>query len=570
VTGRRTYSDLFMSAYLAIGDWMVEHSDKLQKGKFYDGLVKFSLYFYDLTAKINHRFSDKDRIYLSAYTGKDNLLIINKFNNEYKDNNITVSGSERQQFGMQWGNFMTTFRWNHIFSNRLFSNTTLSYIRYRDHFITRKDSKLTYPQNVTISDFYELDNNSGIRDWTGKIAFDYIPSPAHYVRFGAGATYHTFNPGRVAISDTSLHRIFGASNLYAYEYSIYVEDDIRLSKHLKTNVGLHWSAYIVGDKLYSALQPRIATRYLITPQLSAKASYSRMAQYLHLLPNSFGGFPRDLWLPATELLRPQKADQVALGFAHNYREDYELSFEGYYKTMKDVPDYKEGAGLLNMNEAWEQQILQGAGNSYGMELFAQKKTGTFTGWVGYTLSWTDRCFDELNGGKRFPYKYDRRHDMSIAFMKRYERTKRKVASIVVYGSNVASTTTIEKSRKKKIIDFSATWTFSSGFCTTLPVGIVDAGQPVIHGTGRYYTRQYIEYGERNGYRMKPYHRLDLSITFLKQLKRGEMCWVVSIVNAYNRKNPYFVSLVQEQGGRYRLMQYSLFPILPSISYQFKF
>ena len=160
--------------------------------------------------------------------------------------------------------------------------------------------------------------------------------------------------------------------------------------------------------------------------------------------------------------------------------------------------------------------------------------------------------------------------MSIAFMKRFERTTRKVASISAWGSNVASIATIEKSQKKRIIDFSATWTFSSGFCTTLPVGIIDVGQPVIHGTTPYYTRQYIEYGEHNGYRMKPYHRLDLSITFLKQVKRGEMRWVVSVVNAYNRKNPYFLSLVQDPGGRYRLMQNSLLPILPLISYQFKF
>ena len=214
-------------------------------------------------------------------------------------------------------------------------------------------------------------------------------------------------------------------------------------------------------------------------------------------------------------------------------------------------DYRDGSGLLSMDEDWEQRILQGTGRSYGMELFAQKKTGSFTGWAGYTLSWADRHFEDLNGGKRFPYKYDRRHDLNIAFMQRFERYNKKY--------------------KRQIYDFSATWTFSSGHCVTLPVGIVDASHPILHGLNQTYTPQYFEYSERNGYRMNPYHRLDLSFAFVHQFKRGvEQRWVIGLYNAYNRKNPYNVTVEQDKTGKYRFVQYSRMFILPSFSYQFKF
>jgi len=535
VSGRRAYIEPVMNAML--------HAEG---SGISDNIHKFGMYFYDLTAKINHRFSYKDRIYLSAYMGNDNIYTIFDFKNEYEN----VSSANRTHIGFQWGNFMTTFRWNHIFTNRLFSNTTLSYSRYRDIFINKEERKLLTDVNgqpVTINDFSDLLNNSGINDWIGKITFDYLPSPSHHVRFGAGAIYHTFNPGRISIRDTTGSSNYGASKRYAYEWSAYIEDDIRLTERMRTNVGLHWSVFNVGNKFYNTLQPRISARYLITPYLSAKASYSRMAQYVHMISGTYNGFPKDFWVPATELLRPQKSDLIALGFAHNYKKDYELSLEGYYKLLTDVLDFKTSAGLLSMDNLWEHKLLQGTGKSYGMELFAQKKTGEFTGWIGYTLSWTDRHFDELNGGKRFPYKYDRRHDLNIAFMQRFFR------------SNIWKKT-----------ELSAVWVFGSGHCMTLPVGIVDIGHPLIHGFDPRNTRQYREYGDINGYRLAPYHRLDLSIAFVKEKKWGERRWIWSAYNAYNRKNPYYVRTERTIGGRYRFMQVSLFPMIPSVSYQFKF
>jgi outer membrane receptor protein involved in Fe transport len=268
-----------------------------------------------------------------------------------------------------------------------------------------------------------------------------------------------------------------------------------------------------------------------------------MAQYIHLLTNSKIGLPTDLWVPSTPHLKPQTSNQVAVGVAQNFRENYEISLEAYYKTMNNVLEYKEGAGFYDLDNTWENKIVQGDGRSYGAELFAQKKTGSFTGWVGYTLSWTDRKFDELNRGKRFFYKYDRRHDISIALMKRFG----------------------------KRIETSAAWVFGSGNCVTIPIGIYQAEHPMGQNYG-YYSQQF-EYGDRNGYRMAAYHRLDLSISFVKQRRWGERRWTWSIYNVYNRKNPYFIDVEErwhQKGITYKFVQYSLFPIIPSFSYSFKF
>ena len=494
--------------------------------------LRLGYYFYDLTAKINHRFSAKDRIYLSAYMGDDKFYA--KEEMTYKNNYWYCKS--KSESGIKWGNITTAFRWNHIFTNRLFGNTTLTYSRFRFNMFNT-DQKTEEYHDIVIdgndshksSMFSDIQYLSGIYDWSGKIAFDYIPSPDHYVRFGANATYHTFNPGVMAVRDTAeTKNIVDNDKRYAWEYAVYAEDDIKITQKLKINIGLHWSAFGIDGQFYNALQPRIAARYLITPQFSAKAAYSRMAQYVHLITNSNIGLPTDLWVPSTPLLRPQTSDQVAAGVAQNFRDDYEISLEAYYKTMNNVLEYKEGANFFDADDGWERKIVQGDGRSYGVELFAQKKTGAFTGWVGYTLSWTDRRFDELNRGERFFYKYDRRHDLSIALMKRF-------------GSRVEA---------------SATWVFGTGNCVTVPVGIYEATHPM----GAYptfpgepddigiFSPQY-DFGERNGYRMRPYHRLDVSVAFIKEKKWGERRWIFGLYNAYSRKNPFYIDV--EEFGYWR-------------------
>jgi len=509
-------------------------------------------YFYDLTAKINHRFSANDRIYLSAYMGDD------KYSSQLRQyHRYTIdTGEELKDIvrdfqtdgGLKWGNSAAAFRWNHVFSPQLFSNTMLSYSRYRFNNWSKRDyidKIIDYKKNPTDTtiiyrDYYEFLHDSGVKDWSIKTDFDYMPLPNHYIRFGADAIHHTYNVGSESISRLSRYDDYNESSLsriYAWEYSAYFEDDVKLTERLKANVGLHWSAFNVEKKFYNSLQPRISARYLITPQLSVKASYSRMAQYVYLLTNAGIGMPSDLWVPSTARIRPQTSDQAAIGLAQSFREIYEVSLEGYYKTMSNVLEYREGSGFFNAGNRWEQKVVQGKGRSYGMELYVEKKTGSFTGWVGYALSWTDRQFDELNNGKRFPYKYDRRHDFSIALTHRIEN-----------------------------LEMSCAWVYGTGNCVTLPVGIYHADIP-ISGTGdiRFY-----DYGERNSYRMKAYHRLDLSITVTFVNKKwGEHKVAVGLYNAYNRKNPFYID-IENITEKHKFVQYSLFPIIPSISYHFKF
>ena len=504
--------------------------------------AKTDYYFYDLTAKINHRFSDKDRIYLSAYMGDDRLYTSSKWQEFWGD--FACSYTNQTNTGVKWGNITSVFRWNHIFTNRLFGNTTLTYSRYRLSNFSKNEITQKSGSRIDFHEYYELQNSSSIEDWGGKIAFDFFPSPNHYIRFGGGAIYHAFNPTTIAISENDGRRDL-LTTVYAYEYSAYAEDDIRLSERIKTNIGLHWGAFKTENMQSDIFQPRISARYLITPQLSFKASYSRMAQFSHLLTNADAGIPTDIWVPSTELLRPQVSDQVVAGLAQNVRENYEISLEGFYKTMDNVLEYKDGVRYFNLDETWDQKIVQGSGRSYGVELFVQKKTGVFTGWAGYTLAWVDRHFDELNGGRRFPYKYDRRHDVSLVGM-------------LVFG-------------KDKKHELSGTWVLGSGNWVTLPIGVYDIGHPMSTNIGKSTLNRYYEYGDRNGYRLPPYHRLDLSVTFVGENKLGEHRWVFGVYNVYNRKNPYYVDIeVNRYHTRYKIAQYSLLPFIPSVSYQFRF
>ena len=548
VSGRRTYIDALAAPIIA------RENRKAGNKK----TIKVGYYFYDFTAKINHRFSEKDRIYLSAYMGDDKFYSGQKDKHAYIKEDTEITEKSDSDAGLTWGNITAAFRWNHIFTNKLFGNTTLTYSRFRFDVHSKEENTTIFQSLYRTKDsqkeysFMENRYNSSIQDWCGKMAFDWMPSPNHHVRFGANAIYHTFNPSALTVRDTADNRIYGNNKRYAWETAAYFEDDIHLTKRLKTNIGLHWSSFAIDGKFYHFLQPRVAARYLINPQLSAKASYSRMAQYVHLLTNSSIGLPTDFWVPTTPLLRPQTSHQTAVGLAKNYKDDYEISVEGYYKTMANVMEYKEGANFLSLdgeiNNSWEQKILQGDGRSYGVELFVQKKTGSYTGWVGYTLSWTDRRFDELNGGKRFFYKYDRRHDVSVALVKRFSDK----------------------------IEASGTWVFGSGNCVTVPIGIYEVTHPMgdLYEQSRPgYDRFQYDYGERNGYRMKPYHRLDLSVAFIKAKKWGERRWVLGVYNAYNRKNPFYIDVIQKhrpEGRQFKYVQYSLFPIIPSISYNFKF
>ncbi len=531
VSARRTYIDILAQPFIK---HMNENSDNQ---------VSTGYYFYDLTAKINHRFSNKDRLYLSAYMGSDKFHLEDAYGNLNFDSYASSSSSR-----IEWGNITSALRWNHIFTNQLFGNTTVTYSRF--HFNTGYDwvEKRNYSYKPE-SDTYKMDYNSSIEDWSGKVSFDYIPSPDHYVRFGASAINHLFEPGVTTFSETTMaiDTTMGASRIRTNEFDLYAEDDFSITGKLKINAGLHWSGFAVRNDFYNYLQPRISARYLLTEKLAAKASYSRMAQYVHLLTNSGVSLPTDLWVPTTDILKPQISDQLAIGLSQNFNKTYEASIEAYYKKMDNVLEYREGASFFDLDGKWENKVLQGKGKSYGIEFFGQKKAGKLTGWIGYTLSWTDRTFEFLNGGKTFPYKYDRRHDFSVVAI--YQPSKR--------------------------IELSGTWVFGTGNAITIPTATFPGDNPFYPGSiieGKAYT-------ERNSYRMNPYHRLDLGISFIRKTRWGESRWIINLYNTYNRQNPFYIDVEsrevydQKTGmmlEKNKFVQYSLFPIIPAVSYHFKF
>jgi hypothetical protein len=521
VSGRRTYIDLLATPLIKIAT----------KGEETAGY-----YFYDLNAKINHHFNDKNRLYFSVYTGDDKAYARSR----YVHSHFPQTTKSEEQFKLQWGNITTALRWNAIINKKLFSNVTATYSRYR--FGVYADHK----ESVTTSGATETDHShtayvSGIRDFALKADFDFIPSPDHYIRFGIQAIDHLFTPGVLSLRSTEVaDTTLGATRTYAKEYFAYAEDDFMISDKLKINAGVHASGFSVNGKFYHSIQPRLSGRYLLSRNLSAKASYAEMAQYIHLLTNVGIGLPTDLWVPATDAIGPEHSYITSAGLAYNLNNTYEITLEGYYKKMQGLIEYKEGANYLNIESDWQTKVETGSGESYGAEAFVQKKTGNMTGWVGYTLSWTNRTFKNVNFGKTFPYRYDRRHDIEVAAAYDWKENRK----------------------------FAFTWVYGTGAAVTLPESSYaeqnDDPQYSRHSDGIQY------YDGRNGYRMRAYHRLDMSYTTTKKKKWGERSWVIGIYNVYSRRNPFFLDIGNDEEGNKKFIQYSLFPIIPSIAYRFTF
>ena len=521
VSGRRTYVDILARPFIRKG---FENDD-------IDGTTGY--YFYDLNAKVNHTFSDKDRIYLSAYRGRDNFYLDTKEKNS--------NPSDELEFDIGWGNITTALRWNHLISPKLFVNTTATYSRYNFGVLSAFGETYDDPsQNESIS----LQYDSGITDYALKLDFDYLPKPDHFVRFGIQGIAHNFNPGDFDLKQSNpnsgieIDTEISQDEIKATEMAAYIEDDFLLFDNLKINMGLHGSAFLVQDKTYTSLQPRISTRYLLDNGLAIKASFATMRQYINLLSNEGIGLPTDLWLPSTARVKPQDSWQVATGVAKSIKDNsYEISLEGYYKKMTNLIAYRDGSGIFEFDD-WEDRVVTGNGEAYGIELFIQKKKGRLNGWIGYTWAKSNRQFEELNFGETFPYTYDRRNDFSLVV--NYEISDR--------------------------ISFGGTWVYGTGNAVTLAnsnfLGYVD-------NTSSGNTSNLSFYRDRNDYRMNSYHRLDLGFTFSKKKKRYTRQWAIGAYNAYSRKNPFFIYTANEDGSRV-LKQASLFPIIPYITYSFKF
>jgi hypothetical protein len=528
ISGRRTYIDLLARPLIKAA----------AENQGYGGY-----FFYDLNAKVNHKFSDRSRLFASGYFGNDKFYA--NFEDSYTDNGVTYDVNSEN--ALKWGNAIAALRWNYLITPKLFSNTTLTFSKYNFNIGFSEEDTRTSSSGVETNAF-SFDYLSGIKDFSGKIDFDYNPHPDHFVKFGTGYTNHTFTPGvntfrQNANGTTEIDTSFGAKPINAGEFWVYAEDDFKIGRRIKINVGLHFSGFTVDDVTYTSLQPRFSGRFLLNEKSSIKASYASMAQYLHLLTNAGIGLPTDLWVPPTANIKPQFSNQVALGYAQTVAKKYEVSVEGYYKTMENLIEYKDGASFFGNNETWEDKIEVGNGLSYGAELLFEKKIGKTSGWVGYTLSWSNRTFENLNFGETFPYRYDRRHDIGAAITHKFN-DKVDIGVVWVYGTGNAVTLGTER------------YTSFEGV------------QGFEYGNIGYGEVEHID--SRNGYRMPAYHRLDIGVNLHKKKAKWERTWSFGIYNIYNRQNPFYLYFSRDDAGDRRLTQVSLFPLIPSFSYSFKF
>ena len=521
ISARRTYADALAKPFIK------KTSDYYGSG----------YYFYDLNAKMNYQISEKDHLYLSGYFGRDKF----NFNNAKRNFNTEIP----------WGNSTATLRWNHVFNKKLFSNTTLVYNDYK------------FELNGKQRDF-NIKLSSGIRDLNAKTDIDYYASPEHKIKLGAQYTFHTFLPNLFTGSQDSV--IFSPQNSnkkQANEYAIYIQDDWEFNKNIKINLGIRYSSFqqvgsytnyirdINGNKIdstvyakgktvqtYGGFEPRATVRYEFNEQSSLKAAITNNLQYIHLVTNAGTTLPTDLWVPSTIRVKPQMSWQYALGYFRNFKEGmFETSVEIYYKTMENQIEYKEGY-TPSLKDP-EEEFVFGKGWSYGSEFFINKVKGRLTGWIGYTLSYTWRQFKDLNNGIKYPSRNDRRHDLS--FVTNYElNSKWRLSSVFVYGTGSA-------------ISIPERFYFINGTLSQ-------------------------EYSRINAYRMADYHRLDFAATYTpkhKSTSKTTTNWVFSVYNIYSRKNPYFIYFDQEGSaatGNLSVVakQVSLFPIIPSVTYNVKF
>ena len=508
VSGRRTYADAFL---------------KLSR----DTVINSStLYFYDLNAKANYTINDKNRIFLSGYFGRD----------VFSFNDI---------FGLNWGNATATVRWNHLFSEKLFSNTSFFFSDYDYKFFIGDD-----------------DNGFGLRsqiqDFNFKEDITWFPSSDHTVKFGGQVIHHEFVPGELEVGSDVTFDVPNPPRRFGLEGALYIRDDWKVNERISVNYGLRLSSFHnIGGTSYTfddegtvltetnhdrwevfennfGLEPRISGRYLINEDNSVKAAYTRNFQYIHLLSNSVSTSPTDVYVPTSNVVKPQISDQVAVGYFRNFKNDmYEVSVEAYYKWLQNQIDYRNGADLI-LNSTVESELVFGKGRSFGAELLVRKNKGKLTGWFSYTLSRALRTFDDINDGAEFPARQDRIHDLSLTLI--YQITKRLSAS--------------------------GNFVYYTGDAVTFPSGRYEIDGFVVP----YYT-------ERNGYRFPDYHRLDLGLVYeLKERKRWKHSLNLSCYNVYGRENAFTISFQESTDvpGQTEAVRLALFKVVPSLSYDFEF
>jgi len=502
ISARRSYIDLLLKPFIP------------------KSMNNTTYYFYDLNAKLNYTLSKKDRLYLSFFTGLDNAR---------------YTGASSLNYGTDFGNVTGTVRWNHLFSDRIFINTSLIYNDYHN--------SLSTVQGKYFAQLY-----SGIRDMNAKTDISIYPNDNHTIKLGVNYSNNTFFPATVSskiknIDSIKFIRPDSIPRKFSHQTAIYISDEIKASDKISIYLGVRVPLFVNKEINYFTWEPRAILKYSLSSTTSIKASYTKMNQFLHLVPSSTASLPTDIWISSSKIVKPEVSQQVAIGIFKNFQDNnIEASLEIYYKTMKNQVLFKEGSQPLVATNL-DEQLTFGQGVSYGAEFFLKKNFGRFTGWVSYTLSWTNQLFASLNYGNPFPYAYDKRHNFSI---------------VGTYKINEKWTV-------------SADWVFTSGGAYTLPLGRVSSFQD-----GSLYDGTYYDYTTRNNYRYRPYHRLD--VNFIRQNKTRkilnhafESTWEFGVYNLYSRMNPYFVYLTKDPITQLpQAKEVSLLPIIPSVSWKFNF
>jgi hypothetical protein len=514
LAGRRTYFDVFTRQLNVI------NKDKPNYNPIPD------YYFYDFNGKLSAKISARDQLSASFYGGRDKF----KF------------GSGSFDFKLGWGNMAGSLEYSHAFSADLLWKTSFIFSDYN------------YAFNNQFSQFsFEL--TSGIRDYGGKSELLFKLGEIHRFKAGLSFINHQFEVGRFnASSEDGTVNFESGEDFSGEELGIYVNDELELSTKLKLNLGLRGSGFIGGGKFYNGLEPRASLKYSLSPKLSLKAGYARMFQYIHMVSTSGASLPTDIWYPSGKVVTPQRSDQTALGMSLMLGGQWLVTNEVYYKWLNRQVDFRDGAQIF-FNPNLDEEFVFGKGWGYGDEIYLEKKRGPgntivdrLSGWVGYTLSWSWRQFEDINNGNKFFPRYDRRHDVSVVL----------IADI------------------SKRLDLSATWVYGTGNAITLPVAWYLSSSPVPGNSIDFVPI----YTERNAFRMPPYHRMDFGLVYKFFPKWGESDLTFSIYNVYNRRNPYFIYFdietqtdpltgIQTLEG-YKAKQVSLFPIIPSLTWNFKF
>lgn len=505
---------------------------------------------YDLNLKLTHILNDKNRLFLMGYTGRDNL--------DWDTNTSDGDSYKSNDSGIfRWGNKIGSLRWNHVFTPKIYGNLTASVNHYG---LTERNESL---EKINYGEYKETQNrhdyNTGITDLSLRADFNYTPAPWQQIRWGVEETYHKYLPEKEYFEEN--HKEIKTEEMAEQngtETTLFLLDELTLNEKMTLHAGVHFSGFHTQGKTYLSLQPRFSASWNLHKDWSVKASYSKMTQYVHLLATNTFSTPMDLWVPVTDKIKPMNAKQFSLGGYYKGLRGWEFSAEAYIKSMNNLLEYKDGHSNLSSSLLWSEKVEMGTGRNWGVEFMAEKTTGKTTGWITYTWSKSDRQFQTINGGKRFPFKYDRRHSVNISVNHQFN----------------------EK------YSLSGTWIYYSGSWLSIPESASALLKP--NDWSHSYERldDIYHFTSKNNYRLPATHRLNISLSMTKNLKRNcTRTWTLGLYNVYNAMNPnlayikrtpdassvYYDGAIYTDKPTYSVVKLLTFlPLLPSATYTYNF